>query len=79
LAKMIPFPNTSTNVVQNNVIENNERFFQERYGVSVFEYLGLEGDPLETRKKINRAMQKETLQYNTRLMFEAEELTEGKK
>jgi len=79
LAKMIPFPNTSTNVVQNNVIENNERFFQERYGVSVFEYLGLEGDPLEIRKKINRAMQKETLQYNTRLMFEAEELTEGKK
>jgi len=77
LAKIIPFPNRSTNVTKIDVIEANESFFQERYGVSVFEYLGLEGDPLETRKKINRAMQKETLQYNTRLMSEVQDLAEG--
>lgn len=70
MAEIIQFPTPVQKEQEEpkSPLADSEKFFQERYGVSIFEFLGIEGDMEETRKKINRAMQKETLQYNTRLI-----------
>lgn len=73
LDKIIRFPTfvqKQEEELKTSALADSEEFFQKRYGVSVFEFLGIEGDMKETRRKINRSLQKETLQYNTQLIYE---------
>jgi len=51
MAEIIPFPKKTTHEAKSNRLDNQESYFQERYGVSIFEFLGIEGDPVETQKK----------------------------
>lgn len=76
MAKVIKFPKKHISMDTFTVDPAYEKAVQnmeKRFGVPLFQYLGIEGDPEETSKIVRRNLQKERLQILTKYMNDTDE------
>ncbi|ALS09917.1 hypothetical protein ABE82_26215 (plasmid) [Paenibacillus peoriae] len=60
-ADIIPFPLGVEQPENNDPFEEAIASIEERFGVTISDYLGFTGDPDETQKIVQRNMNRETL------------------
>ncbi|MEB8637789.1 hypothetical protein P4H32_29340 [Bacillus cereus] len=67
MAKVLSFPQT---VKKDDPALAAMQGIEQRFGMSFWEYMGFTGDKEKVREKIDRVLQKETLQMATKIIEE---------